>query len=66
MSAIYNHEPPTKGKLVLHTTLGDIEIELWPKEAPKVTSIIMRPFLYPYKDAHGHRGQFVPIHPEAM
>jgi cyclophilin family peptidyl-prolyl cis-trans isomerase len=36
MSQIYNLEPPTKGKVVLHTTHGDIEIELWPKEAPKV------------------------------
>ena len=36
MSQVYNLEPPTKGKVVLHTTHGDIEIELWPKEAPKV------------------------------
>ena len=34
MSTIYNLEPPTKGKVCLATTLGDIEIELWPKEAP--------------------------------
>ena len=36
MSTVYNLEPATKGKAVLHTTHGDIEIELWPKEAPKV------------------------------
>ena len=36
MSQVYNLEPPTKGKVVLHTTHGDIEVELWPKEAPKV------------------------------
>ncbi|PNH05318.1 Peptidyl-prolyl cis-trans isomerase CWC27 [Tetrabaena socialis] len=36
MSNIYNLEPPTKGKVILHTSLGDLEIELWPKEAPKV------------------------------
>jgi hypothetical protein len=36
MSQVYNLEPPTKGKVVFHTTHGDIEIELWPKEAPKV------------------------------
>ncbi|GLC42193.1 hypothetical protein PLESTB_000640900 [Pleodorina starrii] len=35
MSNIYNLEPPTKGKVILHTNLGDLEIELWPKEAPK-------------------------------
>ncbi|KAG9301675.1 hypothetical protein G9A89_016746 [Geosiphon pyriformis] len=28
-------EPPTSGKVVLHTTAGDIDIELWAKEAPK-------------------------------
>jgi cyclophilin family peptidyl-prolyl cis-trans isomerase len=36
MSQVYNLEPPTHGKIVLHTTHGDVEIELWPKEAPKV------------------------------
>ncbi|PVV00521.1 hypothetical protein BB560_005094 [Smittium megazygosporum] len=35
MSNIYILEPPTSGKILLQTTAGDIEIELWPKEAPK-------------------------------
>lgn len=35
MSTIYITEPPTKGKVLLRTTLGDIEIELWAKETPK-------------------------------
>lgn len=35
MSSIYVLEPPTKGKVVLSTSVGDIDIELWPKEAPK-------------------------------
>ncbi|KAG2482855.1 hypothetical protein HYH03_018246 [Edaphochlamys debaryana] len=35
MSNIYTLEPPTKGKVLLHTNLGDLEIELWAKEAPK-------------------------------
>ncbi|KXZ45505.1 hypothetical protein GPECTOR_54g247 [Gonium pectorale] len=35
MSNIYNLEPPTKGKVLLHTSIGDLEIELWSKEAPK-------------------------------
>ncbi|XP_003392111.3 PREDICTED: peptidyl-prolyl cis-trans isomerase CWC27 homolog [Amphimedon queenslandica] len=34
MSSIYITEPPTKGKVPLKTTLGDIDIELWSKEAP--------------------------------
>lgn len=37
MSTIYITEPPTKGKVLLRTTLGDVEIELWAKEAPKAT-----------------------------
>lgn len=35
MSSIYVSEPPTKGKVVLQTNYGPIDIELWPKEAPK-------------------------------
>ncbi|KAJ8331683.1 Peptidyl-prolyl isomerase cwc27 [Batrachochytrium dendrobatidis] len=35
MSYAYNTEPPTKGKVILRTTVGELEIELWPKEAPK-------------------------------
>lgn len=35
MSNIYIQEPATSGKVILKTTLGDIEIELWSKEAPK-------------------------------
>lgn len=31
----YSTEPATRGKVVLHTTLGPLDVELWPKEAPK-------------------------------
>lgn len=34
MSQIYHTEPATSGKVVVRTTHGDIDIELWPKEAP--------------------------------
>lgn len=34
MSNIYMTEPPTSGKVLLHTDFGDVDIELWPKEAP--------------------------------
>lgn len=34
MAYIYNVEPNTDGKVVLHTSAGDLEIELWPKQAP--------------------------------
>ncbi|NXX97711.1 CWC27 protein, partial [Centropus bengalensis] len=35
MSNIYIQEPLTNGKVLLRTTAGDIDIELWSKEAPK-------------------------------
>ncbi|CAG7838026.1 unnamed protein product [Allacma fusca] len=35
MSNIYIQEPPTHGKVLLETTAGDIDIELWSREAPK-------------------------------
>ena len=35
MSSVYATEPPTKGKVLLHTSYGDIDIELWPLEAPR-------------------------------
>ncbi|KAJ8673424.1 hypothetical protein QAD02_004686 [Eretmocerus hayati] len=35
MSSIYIQEPPTSGKVVMKTTVGDIDLELWTKEAPK-------------------------------
>lgn len=31
----YVSEPPTSGKVILHTTFGDLEIELWCTECPK-------------------------------
>lgn len=35
MSNIYIQEPPTSGKVLLKTTVGDIDVELWTKECPK-------------------------------
>ncbi|OAD58434.1 Peptidyl-prolyl cis-trans isomerase CWC27 like protein [Eufriesea mexicana] len=35
MSNIYMQEPTTKGKVVMKTTVGDIELELWAKETAK-------------------------------
>uniref|UniRef100_A0A182NHC5 Spliceosome-associated protein CWC27 homolog n=1 Tax=Anopheles dirus TaxID=7168 RepID=A0A182NHC5_9DIPT len=34
MSNIYIQEPPTSGKVLLKTSVGDIDIELWSKESP--------------------------------
>ncbi|XP_021344931.1 peptidyl-prolyl cis-trans isomerase CWC27 homolog, partial [Mizuhopecten yessoensis] len=35
MSNIYIQEPPTDGKVLLVTGVGEIDIELWSREAPK-------------------------------
>ena len=34
MSVVYSTEPATSGKVVLETTKGSVEIELWTKEMP--------------------------------
>ena len=34
MSSLYHTEPATRGKVILHTSMGAIDIELWSKEAP--------------------------------
>ena len=34
MSNVYIHEPPTQGKVLMTTSLGELDIELWSKEAP--------------------------------
>lgn len=35
MSNIYIQEPPSSGKVLLQTSVGDIDIELWSRECPK-------------------------------
>ena len=34
MSNIYIKEPPTRGKVLLHTSFGDLDVELWADQAP--------------------------------
>jgi peptidyl-prolyl cis-trans isomerase SDCCAG10 len=43
-------EPQTRGKVVLQTTVGDIEIELWPKEAPRAVRNFVQHALEGYYD----------------
>ncbi|KAJ4797243.1 Peptidyl-prolyl cis-trans isomerase CWC27 [Rhynchospora pubera] len=50
MSTIYVLEPPTKGKVVLKTTMGPLDIELWPKEAPKAVRNFVQLCLEGYYD----------------
>lgn len=35
MSNVYITEPGTEGKVLLHTSFGDLDVELWPQQAPK-------------------------------
>lgn len=50
MSTLYVLEPPTKGKVVLKTTHGPLDIELWPKEAPKAVRNFVQLCLEGYYD----------------
>ncbi|KAJ0985515.1 hypothetical protein J5N97_003871 [Dioscorea zingiberensis] len=50
MSTVYTLEPPTKGKVILETTMGPIDIELWPKEAPKAVRNFVQLCLEGYYD----------------
>ncbi|XP_009622702.1 peptidyl-prolyl cis-trans isomerase CYP57 isoform X2 [Nicotiana tomentosiformis] len=50
MSSVYVLEPPTKGKVVLNTTYGPLDIELWPKEAPKAVRNFVQLCLEGYYD----------------
>ena len=43
MSNIYVQEPPCEGKVCLETSVGDIDIELWSKECPKVRQCLSNP-----------------------
>ncbi|OZJ06236.1 hypothetical protein BZG36_00780 [Bifiguratus adelaidae] len=50
MSNIYIAEPHTNGEVILHTTAGDIDIELWSKEAPKACRNFIQLCLEHYYD----------------
>jgi hypothetical protein len=50
MSNVYLIEPPTSGKVVLHTTIGDIEIDLWSKECSKTARNFVQLCLEGYYD----------------
>ncbi|XP_066567636.1 spliceosome-associated protein CWC27 homolog [Amia ocellicauda] len=50
MSNIYIQEPPTNGKVLLKTSAGDIDVELWSKEAPKACRNFVQLCLEGYYD----------------
>jgi len=50
MSSVYISEPNTKGKVILQTSVGPLDIELWPKESPKAVRNFVQLCLEGYYD----------------
>uniref|UniRef100_T1JEY8 Spliceosome-associated protein CWC27 homolog n=1 Tax=Strigamia maritima TaxID=126957 RepID=T1JEY8_STRMM len=50
MSNIYIQEPPTQGKVLLKTSVGEIDIELWARETPKTCRNFIQLCLEGYYD----------------
>ena len=50
MSGVYALEPPTAGKVVLKTSVGDLDVELWAKEAPRAARNFVQLCLEGYYD----------------
>jgi peptidyl-prolyl cis-trans isomerase SDCCAG10 len=50
MSSVYTLEPATAGKVLVTTTHGEIEVELWSKEAPKACRNFVQLCLEGYYD----------------
>lgn len=50
MSAVYNLEPNPTAKVVLHTTTGDLELELFAKQTPKTSRNFLQLCLDGYYD----------------
>ena len=47
---VYNNEPATTGKVVLHTSVGPLDVELWGKEAPRACRNFVQLCLEGYYD----------------
>ncbi|OEH75994.1 putative cyclophilin [Cyclospora cayetanensis] len=50
MSEVYANEPATSGKVVLHTTMGPLDVELWAREAPRTTRSFVQLCMEGYYD----------------
>ena len=49
-NTVYVTEPATHGKVVLHTSIGPLDVELWAKEAPKAVRNFVQLGLEGYYD----------------
>ncbi|KAL4085941.1 hypothetical protein PRIC1_014565 [Phytophthora ramorum] len=47
---MYITEPSTEGKVLLHTSFGDLDVELWPQQAPKACRNFVQLCLEGYYD----------------
>eukprot|EP01112_Ceratiomyxa_fruticulosa_P007038 TRINITY_DN1810_c0_g1_i1.p1 TRINITY_DN1810_c0_g1~~TRINITY_DN1810_c0_g1_i1.p1 ORF type:complete len:455 (+),score=107.12 TRINITY_DN1810_c0_g1_i1:958-2322(+) len=50
MSSVYVSEPNTKGKVIIQTSVGPLDVELWPKESPKAVRNFVQLCLEGYYD----------------
>jgi peptidyl-prolyl cis-trans isomerase SDCCAG10 len=56
MSSNYIQQPATRGKVIITTDRGPIDVELWPKEAPQTTRNFIQLALEGYyKNCSFHR-----------
>eukprot|EP00466_Bigelowiella_natans_P019844 jgi/Bigna1/39931/e_gw1.37.81.1 len=49
-SFVYNTEPPTHGKVIVVTTVGELDVELWPKQCPMAVRNFVQLCLEGYYD----------------
>ena len=50
MSSVYELEPPTQGRVQLRTCAGPLDVELWPREAPRACRNFVQLCLEGYYD----------------
>ncbi len=50
MSSVYDLEPPTRGRVQLRTCAGPLDVELWPREAPRACRNFVQLCLEGYYD----------------
>ena len=50
MSSVYELEPPTRGRVQLRTCAGPLDVELWPREAPRACRNFVQLCLEGYYD----------------
>lgn len=52
MSSVYSNEPSTNGKVIVYTSHGEIDIELWSAQAPTACKQFVQHCLDGYYDSN--------------